>query len=103
MAKQKADIVIETVRYKPNGEMDWVRVYERRGPTFSDLIILSREELVKCLRDGQKVFAGKRIPFMASTFELSRPVILKQNSGSLVILTENTQANHDKLEDVPLI
>ncbi len=103
MAKQKADIVIETVRYKPNGEMDWVRVYERRGPTFSDLIILSREELVKRLRDGQKVFAGKRIPFMASTFELSRPVILKQNSGSLVILTENTQANHDKLEDVPLI
>lgn len=103
MAKQKADIVVEAVRYKPNGEIDWARAYERRGPTFSDCIILNREELVKRLQNGQKVFAGKRVPFMASTFELSRSVILKQNNGKAVILTENTQANHDKLEDVPLI
>lgn len=103
MAKQKADIVIEAVRYKPNGEIDWVRVYERRGPTFSDHIILSRDELMARLQKGQKAYAGKRVPFWASTFELSRPLVLKENNGKALILTENTPANQDKLEDVPLI
>ncbi len=103
MAKQKADIVIEAVRYKPNGAIDWVRVYERRGTTFSDHVILTRDELLARLQKGQKAYAGKRVPFMASTFEISRPVILKQNNGKALILTENTQANQDKLEGVPLI
>ncbi|MGB9521259.1 MAG: hypothetical protein ACPL6F_00750 [Anaerolineales bacterium] len=103
MAKQKVDIVVEAVRYKPNGEIDWVRVYERRGTTYSDHVILSRDELIARLQKGQKAYAGKRIPFMASTFELSRPVILKQNNGKVLILTENAQTNHDQLENVPLI
>ncbi|MGB9673319.1 MAG: hypothetical protein ACPL3P_04215 [Anaerolineales bacterium] len=103
MAKKQPDIVIEAVRYKPNGEIDWVRVYEKRGATYSDHLLLSRAELVQRLQRKELVYTGKRIPYMASTFQLSRPVILSQSNGKDLILTENTQSNKDKLEDVPLI
>lgn len=103
MGRPKADFVIETVRYTPQGEIDWVRGYERRGEAFSDVVILPRDELVERLRKGKKVFAGKRLPKMGSAFELSKAVHLKQVNGKLVVVTENTPASSDRLEEVPLI
>ncbi|MCS6908006.1 MAG: hypothetical protein RML93_09025 [Anaerolineales bacterium] len=103
MGKPKADFVIETVRYRSNGEIDWVRGYERRGEAFSDVIILSRNELVERLKRGQKIFAGKRLPRMASTFELSKAVRLKEVNGRTMVVTEHTEASSDRLEGVPLI
>ncbi|MFZ5810397.1 MAG: hypothetical protein ACOY16_14025 [Chloroflexota bacterium] len=103
MARQKIDLVIEAIRYKPNGEINWVRAYERRGATYSDHILLSRDELIQKLKAGKRAFAGRRIPFKASTFELSHPIQLRQSNGKLIIVTEGVQSEKDKLDNVPLI
>ena len=103
MANKKVDLVIEAVHYQSNGPIDWVRAYERRGPTYSDCVLVPRAKLVKLLQNGKKTWVGKRIPGLASTFELFKQVTLKQNDNKLVILTEGTSANDDKLEDSPLI
>ncbi|MCX8061470.1 MAG: hypothetical protein N3D16_02695 [Anaerolineales bacterium] len=103
MGRTKADFVIETVRYHPRGEIDWVRGYERRGEAFSDVVILMRSELIERLKKGKKVFAGKRLPQMGSAFELSKAVRLKQVNGNVVIVTDNTSASNDCLEGVPVI
>lgn len=103
MGRPKADFVIETVRYHPKGEIEWVRGYERRGEAFSDVVILPRQELIERLKKGKKVFAGKRLPQMGSAFQLSKAVHLKQANGSVVILTENSSATNDYLEGVPII
>lgn len=103
MGRPKADFIIEAVRYNPKREIDWVRGYERRGEAFSDVIILPRGELVERLKKGKKVFAGKRIPQMGSAFQLSTAVQLKQGNGNVVVVTEDTSAESDRLEGVPII
>jgi len=47
MAQEKFDGVIEAVRYSPEGAVSQVRMYERRGPTWSDCVLLDRAELDK--------------------------------------------------------
>ncbi len=103
MGRPKADFVIETVRYNPKREIDWVRGYERRGEAFSDVIILPRAELIERLKKGKKVFTGKRLPQMGSAFQLLKAVQLKQVNGNLVIVTADTVAESDRLEEVPII
>ena len=49
---QKFDVVIEAVRYK-SGKIELVRAYERRGPSFSDRVLLDRKTLLERLKDGK--------------------------------------------------
>jgi len=42
MAKPKYDTVVEAVHYQPDGQVAWVRAYQRRGPTFTDWMILKQ-------------------------------------------------------------
>ena len=97
MAKIKFDGLIETVRYAPDGKIDLVRAYERRGATFSDHILIKRAQLVERLQKGEKFVTGQRVEFMGSTFESAKSVHLNEN----VISTGNA-GNHDLLEDVPI-
>ncbi len=103
MGRPKADFIIETVRYSPNGEIEWVRGYERRGEVFSDVVIVPRHELVERLKKGKKIFAGRRLSKMGSAFELSKGVQLKAMNVNAVIVTENTSASSDRLDGVPVI
>ena len=103
MAKPKYDGVVEAVRYRPDGQVDWVRVFERRGPTWSDYIILKRDELIQRLKAGKKFFAGKRILQMASTFEVSLPIKLVSDGSQDLLVAGDAQAEKDCLEGVPLI
>jgi hypothetical protein len=73
MAKINYDGVVEAVRYKPNGEIDWVRAYERRGPTFSDWLLIDRQSVIKRLKSGRRFVVGERI-LMAGTFKVSKPI-----------------------------
>jgi hypothetical protein len=52
-ASKKIDGVVEAVRYTPDGHIAMVRVYKRLGATFTDRILLSREELLVLLRAGK--------------------------------------------------
>jgi hypothetical protein len=103
MAKPKFDGVVEAVHYKPDGQVDWVRTFLRRGPTFSDYIILDRQTLVEHLKSGKKYMAGRRIPQLASTFEVTTPLRVIQNAGRDVLVTGDIQSDQDKLADVPVI
>lgn len=96
---QKFDDVIEAVRYE-NGKIDMVRVYERRGATFSDRILLDRKTLLERLKSGKRFVTGQRKEYLASTFEVGKPVKL-MGQDSQQVVTTLTDADHDELEGVP--
>ena len=101
MIKNQVDGVIETVRYDENGRISLIRVYERRGPTYSDLILLSRDQLVEKLRNNKKFYVGKRIRLLASTFELASPVFLSRQAGMEFITDRQGPVTCDSLPDAP--
>jgi hypothetical protein len=103
MAKPKIDGVIEAVRYDPDGKIKWVRAYLRRGPTYSDRVLIDRQTLIEHLKSGKSFMSGQRVERMASTFELGKPVRLYQNNGQEIVVTDGVQSNQDRLEDVPIL
>ena len=103
MDKKKADGVVEAVHYGQDKQIAWVRVYERRGPTYSDVTLMDRNSLVEHIKSGKKFFSGKRVPRKASTFVLSQPFKLIQAQGKEILVANDTQADHDDLGDVPII
>jgi hypothetical protein len=102
LPKVKFDGVIDTVRYTPSGKMELVRVYEKRGPTFSDITLLTRDELLHKLQAGKKFFVGKRIPLQASTFEISVPVFLSGKPGLEIIVSGRQRGDNDDIQGAPL-
>jgi hypothetical protein len=96
MAK-KPDVVVEAVRYGPDGKINLVRAFERRGATYSDWQLIERGRLIELLKEGRRVVVGSRKEFMASTFETGRHVYL---ADSEVIATRK-DAQADTLEGAP--
>jgi hypothetical protein len=103
MAKAKFDGVIEAVHYKPDGQVDWVRSYLRRGPTFSDRLLLDRQTLIEHLKAGKNYMVGQRIPRFASTFEVTAPVKVIKKDGKDIVVAGEASSDQDKLEGVPVI
>ena len=103
MAKLNYDGVVEAVRYTPAGQVEWVRAYERRGPVFSDHVLISRADLVARLKAGKRFLVGQRTTYQGAMFETSQPVQLVAKNGSEVILAGDDSTGHDHLEGVPVI
>lgn len=103
MAKVKFDGIIEGVRYNPDGQIAWVRLYQRRGPTFSDREIWDRQNLIATLKSGKRIVFGERQPLMASTFNVRGELRLVQHRGQDVLVTGEAQSEHDLLSGVPQI
>jgi uncharacterized protein YjhX (UPF0386 family) len=95
----KFDGVIEAVRYK-SGKIEMVRAYERRGATFSDRVLLDRKTLIERLKKGKHFVTGQRKEYLASTFEVGKPVNVAGTEGKEVVTT-TAQADRDELEGVP--
>jgi len=102
MARQKYDGVVEAVRYAPDGKLAIARVYERRGSTFSDYVLLSRDEMIRKLKAGQVFMVGKRLAHLGGTFEVTLSVKLAGNPGKEVLLTTKTTNECDDLQGAPL-
>jgi hypothetical protein len=103
MAQVKYDGVIEAVRYTTAGRVTVVRAYERRGPTFSDRLLISREELVRRMQAGKRFVTGERQLLLASTFTVASPISLVEKDGQKYLATpEALAANGDCLAGVPL-
>lgn len=103
MLETKVDFVIEAVHYKSDGSIDYVRLYERRGPAFSDRVLYSREKLLQALRSKKIVQTGYRLPGLATTFQLTGIVKVEgTNSASVIFNTDETPAT-DQLADVPIL
>jgi hypothetical protein len=66
------DGVIEAVRFK-NGQISMVRVYERRGKTFSDWVLLDRKTLLDRMQNGKAFVTGSREELLAGTFTVEKP------------------------------
>ena len=103
MAKIKYDGVVEAVRYKPDGQVAWVRAYLRRGPTFSDHIIIDRSTLIQYLKSGKNFHAGQRIPYLASTFDIQDPLHVIQTNGRDVLITGDSPSSQDNLQGIPIV
>ncbi len=97
---KKFDVVIEAVRYK-DGKIDVARVYERRGATFTDRILLDRQAMIGLIQHGKHVVTGQRVEYLGGTFNVGKPVSLVGQDGKQVVTTLS-QADHDELEGVPL-
>ena len=104
MAQKKFDGVVEAVRYSPEGLIQEVRVYERRGPTWSDRILLDRKSFVEKLKKGRRFMIGQRQPYLASTFDVSQSVRLETVQGREFVLAgeKNSTPNRDLLSGAPL-
>lgn len=95
----KFDGIVEAVRYKA-GRIDVVRAYERRGPTFSDHVLLDRPALLRRLKAGKRFMTGQRKEFLASTFDVGKPINLV-GVNSTAVVTTMAQGAQDHLEGVP--
>jgi hypothetical protein len=103
MPQKQYDGVIEVVRYTLEGKIDSVRIYERRGPTYSDRILLTRMDLLQRLRTRKKFAVGTRKPLMASTFEICAEVRLTGSRGQEMIVAGNSSTtDRDDLQGAPL-
>lgn len=103
MAKPKYDGIIEAVRYLPNGNVDWARTYLRRGPTFSDYILLDRQALIEHINSGKKFYIGERIPLKGGSFKVFDPVkVIKKNGQEFLVIKEG-DVERDRLEKAPII
>ena len=103
MVKVNYDGVVEAVHYKPNGELDWVRAYLRRGAAFTDRILLTRQQLVEQLKAGKRFVLGERIQYLGGVFHVSEPIRLKMQDHNPVIVLDDRHATQDDLSGVPVI
>jgi hypothetical protein len=103
MAVKKFDGVIEAVRYADGEHAEFVRAYERRGAVFSDVILLSRQELIARLKRGRRYVAGRRVPYLGATFETGPQVRLARTDQREVLTTGSQAGEGDRLEGVPLV
>jgi hypothetical protein len=103
MPNKKYDGVIEAVHYTPDGQVDWVRAYLRRGPTWSDRVIIKRQDLINEVKAGRMLVIGKRVEYLAGTFDVTAPVAISGPSGREVLVTSSVPADHDQLEGAPVL
>ncbi|MBC8506086.1 MAG: hypothetical protein ISR58_07545 [Anaerolineales bacterium] len=100
--QKKFDGVIDTVHYAADGQIEWVRAYERVGFVFTDILTLDRQTLINRLKDGARFFIGKRMPYVGNEFELSEKVRLEGKKGAEFVVVGETKGNKDSLEGVPI-
>jgi hypothetical protein len=102
MAQIKFDYLVEAVHYSPAGVLEKIRLYERRGPSFSDRIIINRDELIHYLVAGKKVAAGNRISFLASTFNQTGEIQISGSKEAPVLVIGGEIASKDSLSAIPV-
>lgn len=102
MANKKFDGVIEAAHYARQGQIEFVRVYERRGATFSDRVLLDRKSLLERLKAKKWFVTGSRRELWAGTFTTGQNVNLVTRGGRELVSTR-ADAAEDTLEGVPVI
>ena len=92
------DGVIEAVRRDEAGRVVTVRYYPRRGAGFSDVYILTREELIAAMENKKKFAIGERKPFMGGHFNLSGTVKLQGSGDNKRFIVTGDDKPDDGLE-----
>jgi len=95
MKKKKIDGVIETVHYSPDGQIAYVRAYQRRGASFSDVVLIKRDDLVRLLNSGEQYYTGERVYAMGTEFKTFERLQVVPSPDGNVILTAANGARDD--------
>jgi hypothetical protein len=103
MNQSRIDLVVEAVHLTPAGQVDFVRLYERRGPAYSDRLIYNRGQLLAALRARKKVVTGVRVKGQASSFHLKDEIHLQESNGQTFLSTDPTATSGDLLVNVPFL
>jgi hypothetical protein len=103
MNRNKADLIIEAVHHKYNGQIDFVRAYQKRGETYSDCILVKRQELLEMLLVGRQVVTGQRIPFLGTIFSDLTSVGLLTINNKKTIATTGSTVHQKELVETPII
>jgi hypothetical protein len=93
----KPDGVITAIRFE-NGKLSLARIYERRGATYSDHVIITRDTLAERLKAGKKFVTGQRVEYQASTFETGKAVSLLASG----VISTDPHASADSIESALL-
>lgn len=102
MTQTNFDYLIEAVHYSATGVLEKIRVYEKRGPSFSDRIIVDRDTLVNLLASGKKVVSGSRLPYLASSFNVTGELQLAGPKESPILVMSEEAADRDSLPGIPV-
>ena len=100
---KKVDGVIEAAHFTSDGKLAWVRAYERRGPTWSDVVLLDRASLVQRLKKRKRFYVGTRREFLASEFELKEPLRLVEFYRGEALVVGRGEDRQDRLEGIPVV
>ena len=103
MAKVDYDGVVQAVHYDNQGQVMWVRAFLRRGPIWSDYVMIDRDDLVDNIKSGVRCRTGERLQYLGGTFETSFPVELVKVNNHEVLVAGDGQAKTDSLVGVPQI
>jgi hypothetical protein len=98
MAQKKLDYIVEAVRYSAEGNIAYMRVYERHGAVWSDHLLLDRKEVSERLAQGKRFVAGERKNYLGGVFNTGKA--LYQIDGKILI--EEQTCSHDLLSGVPV-
>lgn len=101
---ERYDLILEAAHFSPNGQLEFARLYERRGPSYSDRVIFTREMLIEALKKNKKAAIGTRVKREASTFEIQSPVYLSSlSSPEVLVTTDGSSESTDSLPGLPYI
>lgn len=101
MAKNKFDAIVEAVHLDADGQLKTARIYEKRGPIFTDHFLVSRDDLIKRIKDGEVFLTGKRQAFMGSVFDTGEEVRVVSSQGNEFVTVGKGDASKDQLQTVP--
>ena len=101
--KKPYDGVVVAVRYTPQGQIDWVRAFERHGFVFTDRMLLKRSDLVERLQAGKRFKTGVRKTYQGSDFEVADDIRLVEKNGNAVVVVGQGSADQDSLGSLPII
>ena len=57
--RKRDDAVVVAVKLAEEGKIDWLRAFERRGPTWSDYVMIPRAEAIERIKAGQRFVTGE--------------------------------------------
>jgi hypothetical protein len=99
-AASDLDVVVVAARYAPDQSLATAQAYERRGPVWTDLVLLDRRTLIERLRSGKKVGVGQPLA-VPGDFAVRTRLVLGRENGHEVLRAAGTGSNGDDL-GVPL-
>ncbi len=101
MAKKTYDGILEAIQVDENNQLIQARIFEKHGAVWSDLFLVSRQELIKRINAGQKFFIGQRIYKQGSSFDIGKPLSMATFDGHSFLRLDEDHVSADLLTGVP--